>query len=126
MSLRQVHPSIHGFGVKPSRATIEVETLSGRDRLRRGAIAPLIGLGVAILVLPIPIVHFAVPPMAILGGVLLGLRRLLQREIITAARGPCPFCGTEQTLGLSGSTYRLPRDLKCRDCLQLLTLDEAA
>jgi hypothetical protein len=64
--------------------------------------------------------------MASLAGIVFGVRRAFQREIITAARGPCPFCGTEQTLGLAGSTYRLPRDLKCRSCLQLLTLDEAA
>jgi hypothetical protein len=126
MSVRRVYPSLRGFGAEPSRATLDVRTLSGRERLRRGAVPVLIGLGVAVLVLPIPIVHLAVPPMAILGGILLGVRRLFQREIIATARGPCPFCGTEQTLGLAGSRYRLPRELKCRACLQLLTLAETA
>lgn len=125
MSVRRLQLAISGFGAEPTRAAVDVRGLSGRERLRRGAAAPLIGLGVALLVLPIPVVHFAVPPMAILGGVAVGVRRFLQREIITAARGPCPFCGTDQTLGLSGATYRVPRDLKCRACLQLLTLDEA-
>jgi hypothetical protein len=126
VSVRHLQLPIHGFGAKATQAAIDVQTLSGRERLRRGAVPPVIGLAVAIMVLPIPIVHFAVPPMAILGGIVLGVRRLFQREVITSARGPCPCCGAEQSLGLTGASYRLPRDLKCRACLQLLTLEEAA
>ena len=126
MSIRQEHLPIQGFGAAPTSANIEIQTLSTGERLRRGATPPMIGLGVAIMVLPIPIVHFAVPPMAILCGLALGVRRALQREIIATARGCCPFCGAEQSLGLAGADYRLPRDLKCRSCLRLLTLDRAA
>lgn len=126
MTRRQVRLPIRGFGTEPTHATLEVRTLSGRERLRRGAEVLGLGLGVAILVLPIPIVHFAVPPMAILAGLVLGVRRARQGEVIAAARGPCPFCGIDQTLGLTGASYRLPRDLKCRSCLRLLTLEPAA
>ncbi len=123
--LRALHLPISGFGVRSSQANIEIRSLSGRERLRRAAMAPLIGLGVAIAVLPIPIVHFAVPPVALLGGIVVGLRRATQRELFATAHGPCPFCGTEQTLGVNGSAYRLPRTLSCRSCRKPLTLDAA-
>jgi hypothetical protein len=116
---------MQGFGTPKTHAQVEVTALSTGARLRRAALAPAIGLGIGLLVLPIPIVHLAVPPVALVTGVVVGLRRALQGEIITQAHGPCPFCGTEQTLGLNGSAYRLPRNLKCRSCLKLFTISEA-
>jgi len=126
MKVREERLPIRGFGVAPASADIAVQTLSPRERLRRSATPPAIGLGLAILVLPIPIVHFAVPPMAILAGLAIGIRRAFHREIIATARGHCPFCQAEQSLGLTGANYTLPRDLKCRSCGRLLTLDRAA
>jgi hypothetical protein len=116
---------LSGFGTPETHAAVVVNSLSLGERLRRAAMAPAAGLAASILVLPIPIVHLALPPVAILGGLALGVRRALQGEIIQSAHGPCPFCGTDQTLGLTGAAFRLPRDLKCRSCLKLFTLDAA-
>ena len=123
MTSREVRLQLTGFGARPTVATIEVRALTGGERIRRAAIAPLAGLGIAILVLPIPVVHFAVPPVALISGVVFGFRRVAQRELVAAGHGACPFCGTEQTLGMNGTAYRLPRDLKCHSCLRPITLD---
>jgi hypothetical protein len=125
MTLRLEQLALRGFGAAPSPARIEIRSLTTGERLRRAGKAPLIGLGVAILVLPIPVVHFAVPPLALISGVVVGIRRMSQRELFVSARGPCPFCGTEQSLGLNGSAYRLPRSAKCHACLRSMTLDAA-
>jgi hypothetical protein len=125
MTVRSMELVLTGFGAPPSLATLEIRTLTGRERFRRAAIAPIAGLGIAILVLPIPIVHFAVPPVALIGGVVLAVRRASQSELIATAHGACPFCGTDQTLGVNGTAYRLPRSLKCRSCLKLMTLAES-
>lgn len=125
MKLRRLRLPIRGFGAESTQADVEVRTLTGKDRLRRGALWPAVGLGVAVAVLPIPIVHLAVPPLALVSGFVFGVRRALQREIFASAHGPCPFCGTEQTLGLTGAKYRLPRDLKCGHCLRSLTIEAA-
>lgn len=125
VTTRHLDLSIRGFGAPPSHASIELRTLSRRERIRRGLTAVGAGFAVAVLALPIPIVHFAVPPVSILAGLVFGVRRALQREIVSTAQGHCPFCGMDQTLGLNGSRLRLPRDLKCRSCLQLLTLESA-
>jgi hypothetical protein len=120
--MRTIRLPISGFGVAPSQASIEVRSLSGRERLRRAGLAPLVGLGIAIAVLPIPIVHLAVPPVALIGGIVMGLRRATQRELFETAHGPCPFCGTDQTLGVNGAPFHLPRTLSCRSCRKPLTL----
>jgi hypothetical protein len=123
MTIRQLRLALTGFGTPPTTAETEIGALGRGERLRRAAVAPLIGLAVAIAVLPIPVVHFAVPPAALVGGLIMGMRRLGQRELFVTAHGPCPFCGTEQTLGVNGSAFRLPRSLKCRSCLRLMTLE---
>ena len=124
MQIHTLRLPLSGIGVTNGQATAEVATLTLRERLRRGATAPLAGLGIAILVLPIPVVHFAVPPVAILGGIALGIRRATQRKLFHAVHGLCPCCGVEQSLGLNGAPFRLPQALKCHACLQLLVLDQ--
>jgi hypothetical protein len=122
MSLRLLTLPLQGFGTPATQAQVEVKALSAGERAKRAAMAPVAGLCVSLLVLPIPIVHFAVPPLALVGGVVMGIRRALQGEIITQARGPCPFCGTDQALGLIGTPFRMPRNLKCHTCLKLFTI----
>lgn len=124
MSQRVLTLRLRGFGTPVTDAQVHVKSLSSGERARRAAMAPVIGLAVSLLVLPIPIVHFAVPPVALLGGVAMGIRRALQGEIFIQANGPCPYCGTAQGLGLSGTAFRLPRNLKCRACLKLFTIGE--
>jgi len=122
------HPrlNITGIGTAPVAAMVETRRLTGGERLRRAAMGPVLGLGVASLVLPIPIVHLIVPPLALVGGVAFGVWRLPQQELFVSLRGPCPCCGVEQSYGLCGVVYRLPQSLKCHACLQLLTLAEAS
>lgn len=122
MNTRQLNLPLAGFGTPSTSADVEVGSLSPGERFRRAAIAPVIGLGVSLAVIPIPIVHLAVPPVALVTGVVVGIRRAMQSEIITRATGPCPFCGAEQTLGLTGSPFRLPRNLKCHSCLKPFTI----
>lgn len=123
MPTREAHLPMTGWGSPTTEATLTIATLTARDRLKRGIMAPLIGLGIAIMVVPIPVVHFMVPPLALIGGIVLGFRRAGTREVILSAHGPCPFCGTNQTLGLNGSAYHMPRNLSCRSCRKTFSID---
>jgi hypothetical protein len=114
-----------GFGVPSTAARIEVRTLSRSERFRRGGVMLLVGLVAAVVSLPIPIVHLVFPPVALVAGFALGVRRGLRREVFQKAIGRCPFCGLEQRLNLAGATYRLPQALKCKSCNKLLTLEAA-
>ena len=81
------------------------------------------GVLAALVTLPIPLVHFFFPPAALLAGTVVGARRLRQRAVFASARGTCPFCGQEQSLGLSGAALRLPRNIYCHGRRKELRLD---
>lgn len=123
MISREVVHQLTGFGVAPSTAQVTIGTLTAGERLKRAAMGPVIGVVVTLIVLPIPIVHLIIPPIALIGGLIYGGLRTTQGEIITAAHGPCPFCGTDQTFGLTGSPYRMPVDLTCHACRKPFTID---
>jgi hypothetical protein len=125
MKTRTISLPLAGFGTPSTEAEVDVSRLTSGERLRRAAMAPAVGLGISLAVLPIPIVHFAVPPVALVTGVVLGIKRALQTELITRAEGPCPFCGAQQTLGLTGAPYRMPRNLKCHHCLKSFVISTA-
>jgi hypothetical protein len=123
MSSRSLTASLTGFGAKPTAAEIVVEHLTpGRRLARAGSVAGL-GLLAAAIALPIPLVHFVLVPGSLLIGGVLGVIRLIQREIFSSAEGPCPFCGTRQRLGLAGKTVRLPRRGHCSSCGKELDLE---
>ena len=113
---------LKGFGSPPAQAIVVGETLAVRDRLRRAAIALGLGAAAAVIALPIPLVHLVLVPAALLLGVVVAALRLGQREVIRSAEGSCPYCGTQQRLGLAGRVFKLPRRVYCENCRRALDL----
>jgi hypothetical protein len=126
MQTRSLTVDLKGFGRPPTEAQVVVQTLEFRDRLVRAGAVALGGLVLALIALPIPLVHFVLVPSALLLGLGWGALRLGQREIFSSAEGACPFCGTEQRLGLAGRVFRLPRRVFCRNCRRELDLGGTA
>lgn len=125
MQIRIIDALLEGFGAPPSAATISVQALSLRDRLRRAGLAAGAGLVLAIILVPIPIVHFMAVPAALAGGFGWGAVRLTKHEIVEWAQGACPLCGHEQFFSLMGR-FRLPRTVYCARCGKDLTLRSSA
>jgi hypothetical protein len=124
MEPRSFHVSLKGFGSVPSSAHVVVESLDLRQRVIRAAMILAGGLALALIAVPIPLVHFVLVPGAILLGLILAVVRFRQREVFRLAEGACPFCGTQQRLGLAGRVFRLPRQVFCRNCGRSLDLGE--
>jgi len=124
MTIRSLTASLKGFGAPPTTATVVVENLTPRRRIARAAAVAGWGLVAAAIALPIPVVHFVLVPGSLLVGAVLGAMRLAQREIFRSAEGPCPFCGTQQRLGLAGKEFHLPRRAHCTSCGRELDLEE--
>ena len=122
MSTRSLTVPLAGFGCAPTEAQVTVESLPLRARFARGAAVAGAGLALAVIALPIPLVHFVMVPAALLLGITFGTIRLGQREIFSSAEGACPFCGTRQRLGLAGRVFRLPRRVFCTNCQRELDL----
>jgi hypothetical protein len=122
MSTRSLTVPLTGFGGSPTQAHVVVETLSLKARWARAASVAGGGLVLALIAIPIPLVHFVLVPGALLLGITFGIIRLRHREIFSLAEGVCPFCGTQQRLGLSGKVFRLPRRVFCSNCQRELDL----
>jgi len=123
-SSRTITLPLSCFGRPPSRAEVLIRGLSLGERLRRAGLVLGAGIGVAVIALPIPIVHLVLPPVALALGIIGGARRLSRREVFQLAEAECPYCGTRQRLNLAGASFRLPQDVTCIQCLQLLSLGE--
>jgi hypothetical protein len=122
MPTRSLTLPLSGYGRPATDAHVIVETLSAKDRLVRAASVALAGLVLALIFIPIPLVHFVLVPGALVLGFVLGALRLKQREIFSFAEGRCPYCGADQRLGLRGKAFRLPRRVSCRECRRDLDL----
>lgn len=122
MPVRPLSASLKGFGCAPTPADVVVETLELRQRLSRAGTVAALGLAAALVALPIPLVHLIFVPGALLAGLILGVRRLGQREIFRSAEGTCPCCGARQKLGLAGRAFHLPREIHCNSCGRSLDL----
>jgi hypothetical protein len=122
VNLRTLNLRLKGFGTPPAPARAEVAELSKAERLKRAAVVFAAFVAVAVIALPIPIVHFVLVPGGLLLAISLGLLRLREGEIFRAVNGRCPFCGTDQTFSILGR-FRLPREVDCASCHRRLTLE---
>jgi hypothetical protein len=122
VNLRTINLKLQGFGTPPGPARAEVAELSTAERLKRAAVVFGAFLAVALIAIPIPIVHFVVVPGGLLLAFTLGLLRLREGQIFRAVDGKCPFCGTEQAFPVLGR-FRLPRQVDCAKCHRRLTLE---
>lgn len=122
MTSRTIDLRLQGFGAPPAPAQAEVVELSTAERLKRAAVVFGAFIAVAVIAIPIPIVHFVLVPAGLLLAVTLGALRLRESEIFRQVEGRCPFCGTDQTFSALGR-FRLPRQVDCLNCHRRLTLE---
>ncbi|HEY9013901.1 MAG TPA: hypothetical protein VIM84_02415 [Gemmatimonadales bacterium] len=122
MEVREIELPLTGFGVPRSSAQVEIQELSYNERIKRSAVAFGVAAAIALVAIPIPLVHLVLVPGALLGGIVMALLRLRQDRVFRGAQGRCPFCGKEQSFLLMGRV-RLPKQLSCGFCHQPLSLE---
>jgi hypothetical protein len=125
MEVRTLRLPLKGFGEAPTAATVELLVLTPADRLKRAAVLFGVFVAVAVVALPIPIIHLFLVPGALLLGLMLSARRLGQAQVFRRVEGRCPFCGTEQAFSIMGP-FRLPRQVHCAHCHRQLAIEEEA
>jgi len=80
---------LHGFGAPTVPARVEVAELEPTERIKRAAVVFGAFVAVAIVALPIPIVHLMLVPGALLLAVVLGGLRLRDRAIFRDVSDGC-------------------------------------
>lgn len=123
MEVREIPVQVKGFGAPPTTAVVDIAVLSGADRMKRAGLTLGVSLVVALVALPIPLVHFILVPGSLLAGFILAGNRLTQSEIFRRAVGRCPFCGTDQAFSIMGR-FRLPKSAHCVSCGRELSLED--
>ncbi len=124
MEIRTLELPLKGFGAPPTAATVLLVVLTPAERLKRAVILFGVFLLVALVALPIPIIHLFLVPGALLLGIMLSARRLGQAQIFRRVEGRCPFCGTQQTFSIMGP-FRLPKQVHCVHCQRALSIEGA-
>lgn len=122
MEVRSLELPLRAFGAEATAARVELDVLSPTDRLKRAGVIIGISLAVAIVAIPIPLVHLVLVPGALVLGVIFSLVKLSQNEIFRTVRGRCPYCAADQSFTVMGR-FKLPKKLYCKSCQQELTLD---
>ena len=84
-----------------------------------------LGLIVAVVLLPVPVIHLAGIGIfiACLGIAAWQLRAGLR---VRAVSGPCPHCGHQQQfwLGLNVGPMKFPKGTSCEKCTKTLTIED--
>ena len=83
-----------------------------------------LGLIVAVVLLPVPVIHLAGIGFFI-GCFGLATWQLRPGPRVRTIEGPCPHCGHVQRywLGLNMGPMHLPKDTSCEKCAKTLTID---
>lgn len=119
---RRLEVPLKGWGAEPGRAVVLTRELPLVARLKRAATIFGFCLVLALIFLPIPLVHLGAVPAAVIAAFVLGGMRLTQGEIFQSVHGSCPFCGTEQDFPLYGR-FKLPRTVACNHCHRQLIVE---
>ena len=87
MEIRLLELPLRAFGAESTAARVELDILSPADRLKRAGVIIGISLAVAVVAIPIPLVHLVLVPGALVLGIIFSLVKLSQHEIFRSGPG---------------------------------------
>lgn len=106
----------------------ELVVLSTAARLGRAGVVMVVALVLAVLLVPIPIVHLVGIPLVLLIGTGVAMRQFLSVARLARVRLHCPKCGEPNHLG-GGMGFRTaagPIAVQCVSCRRPLELSWTA
>ena len=96
-------------------AELSVIVRDAGQRTRRAVLTWLAAWGLGIAAVFLPVLHFVLVPLLVLGGPILALHRLGESVSVLAVTGTCPGCGVPQHQPLNrGAEPRL--EFRCDAC----------
>lgn len=110
-----------GYSPTPAEASVTIRSFDRRERVQRALKGLATFWGAALGSVFIPVAHFLLVPSFALYGAYTFFERLGASQIVTAAQGTCPDCGTPQKLE-TGGRWQLPRTVACRHCQRALRI----
>ncbi|MEQ1832760.1 MAG: hypothetical protein ABL977_06855 [Candidatus Eisenbacteria bacterium] len=114
--LPQEHPAtLTWLGRPDTAAVLRIVTRDARTRTRRAVLTWVTGWALAVLAVFLPLLHFVLVPLLLVGTPLLALQRLGERVSVLDVRGTCPGCGVAQEQRIK-SAARPRLEFRCDSC----------
>lgn len=109
---------------RKTAGVVAIRRRSPRERWTRAlaAGAALASIGVAAIALPL--VHLVAPPLLWLAALLVFVRRLGEREVVTDGGGPCPACAAPVAVE-AGVRPEWPAVALCSSCRRHIGIERA-
>ncbi len=112
----QEHPATLTWLGRPDKpAVLSVLVHDASERTRRAAATLAAAWGLGVLAVFLPVLHFVLVPLLLLGGPMLALQRLRERVSVVEVRGTCPGCGVPQIQTLR-TAARARLEFRCDAC----------
>lgn len=113
---------------EPTAARVGLRRFAQGERAVRAAKMTLAWFVAAALVAVVPIIHLVGIPLALLAGLVFGVRQYGVSETLQAVEAPCPKCGAAQRFfaGFGVGAPKLPMTLTCEACGKELRLERRA
>lgn len=121
---RTVQVTITTAGVEPSTGPGRLVEYSPGRRLLRAAGVFLAFVGLAALLIPIPVIHLVGIPLMLVLGLVTAARTLGREARLARMHLPCPKCGARNDLGggLGLANPSGPFAITCSSCRRGLTM----
>ena len=118
---------VHASGAAPAAGQLVIEHPSRGRRVREAILMVLGGAVLAVVLLPVPIIHLVGIGLFLTISVL-AVRRVGAPAVIRSAHGTCPRCHAEGPffVGFGRKRLQLPITTSCGKCAFPLTLHRAA
>lgn len=93
-----------------------------KARASRAAQTWIVGWALAVAAVFLPVLHFILVPLLLVGSPMLAWQRLNEPATLVDAEGACPACGERRTFQLGGA-WRERTTLRCEACGRALALE---
>jgi hypothetical protein len=124
MADRNVTVILEASSGEATRGAGVLRTFDLTERIRRSALIVLLSIGLAAVLIPIPIVHLVGIPLVLGIGILIAIRQGASVARLAPLKLACPRCGIPNNLG-GGLGYRsasAPIAIACQSCRRSLIL----
>lgn len=119
----RTHEGVLTYPDRPAaQATVRARHRDAKARFTRAVMTWAAGWGLAVAAVFLPLLHFVLVPLLLIGGPALAWQRMREAATLVDAHGACPACGAERTIALGGA-WRERTPLRCEGCGRGLMLE---
>lgn len=112
---------LKGYDEVTTHGELRVQEWNKRERILRALKFGGACLGLAIVSIILPLLHFVLVPGLLLAGPIVAFFVLRQEAVVLGGKGTCPYC--KKTMKIVRSAPRFPISDMCEHCHKSVTIE---